>query len=130
MKTQLITLSKIGAIIALVLGTIHIGFTPVVLKSIASFDPAFKGTFLFMYESAGLLLWLAGIVMLIVSGRESIKLIVSNHIYLVCAAFMLLIGIGAPVAMSNNPFGYVSLIIGVYVMAVALLRYKNMEKRS
>jgi hypothetical protein len=125
MKAQLIRLSKIGGHIVLVLGVIHVVFTPVVLIKLTGFDPAFKGTFLFMYESAGVSLWLAGISMLIVSGRESERLNLSNHIYMISAVFMLLMGIGAPIAMSSNPFGYLSLIIGVFVMAVALLRYKN-----
>jgi hypothetical protein len=37
---------------------------------------------------------------------------------------MLLLGIGAPIAMSDNPFGYISLVVGVFATAVAILRYR------
>jgi hypothetical protein len=36
---------------------------------------------------------------------------------------MLVLGIGAPIAMSDNPFGYISLVGGVFSVAVGVLRY-------
>jgi hypothetical protein len=38
---------------------------------------------------------------------------------------MLVLGIGAPIAMSNNPFGYISLLLGVFAMSIALLRFRD-----
>jgi hypothetical protein len=80
---------------------------------------------LFMYVGAGLGCLLAGGTMLLSTASSIRNSAVANHIYLISATFMLLIGIGAPIAMSNNPFGYISLGVGVFAMAVAVLRYRH-----
>jgi len=124
MKTQLVSLSKTAGWLAFALGVIHTSATFVIVKQVAPLDPNFKGTFLFMYIAAGLGCLLAGSGMLLSTTRELVKFQTSHHIFLISATFMLLLGIGAPFAMSNNPFGYISLAVGVFAVAVALLRYK------
>jgi len=124
MKTQLVSLSKTAGWLAFALGVIHTSATLVVVKQVALLDANFKGTFLFMYVAAGLGCLLAGSGMLLSTTRELVKFQTSHHIFLISATFMLLLGIGAPFAMSNNPFGYISLAVGVFAVAVALLRYK------
>jgi hypothetical protein len=124
MKTQLIILSKTAGWIAFTLGVIHTGATIVIVKQVAMLDTQFRGTFLFMYVAAGLGCLLAGSTMLGSTAKEIRDFKASNHIFLISSTFMLLLGIGAPIAMSNNPFGYISLLVGVFATAVALLRYK------
>ena len=124
MKTQLVSLSKTAGWLAFALGVIHTSATLVVVKQVALLDANFKGTFLFMYVAAGLGCLLAGSGMLLSTTRELVKFQTSHHIFLISATFMLLLGIGAPIAMSDNPFGYISLAVGVFAVAVALLRYK------
>jgi len=125
MKTQLVKLSKTAGWIAFALGVIHTSATIVIVNQVAMLDPQFKGTFLFMYVAAGLACLLAGGVMLLSTAKEIRDFGISNHIFLISATFMLLLGIGAPIAMSENPFGYISLVTGVFAMAVTVLRYRN-----
>jgi hypothetical protein len=125
MSTQLIKLSRIAGWIAFSLGTIHTANTFFVVRDVANFEAMWRGTILFMYVSAGLGCLLAGGGMLLASAAPVQKIGTANHIYLISATFMLLLGIGAPIAMSNNPFGYISLAEGVFAVAVAVLRYRH-----
>ena len=125
MKTQLVKLSKTAGWIAFALGVIHTCATIVVVNQVAMLDAQFKGTFLFMYVAAGLGCLLAGGVMLLSTAKEIRDFGTANQIFLISATFMLLLGIGAPIAMSENPFGYISLVTGVFATAVAILRFIN-----
>jgi len=125
MKTQIVKLSKTAGWIAFALGVIHTSATIVIVKQVAMPDPQFKGTFLFMYLAAGLACLLAGSTMLVATSKEIRDFKSANPIFVIPATFMLLLGIGAPIAMSDNPFGYISLVTGVFAMAVAILRYRN-----
>jgi len=125
MKTQIVKLSKTAGWIAFALGVIHTSATIVIVKQVAMPDTQFKGTFLFMYLAAGLACLLAGSTMLVATSKEIRDLKSANPIFVIPATFMLLLGIGAPIAMSDNPFGYISLVTGVFAMAVAILRYRN-----
>jgi hypothetical protein len=125
MKTQLVKLSNTAGWIAFALGVIHTSATLVIVNQVAMLDAHFKGTFLFMYVAAGLGCLLAGGAMLLSSRKEISDFGTSNHIFLFSATFMLLLGIGAPIAMSENPFGYISLLTGVFAMAVGILRYRK-----
>ena|SRR5574344_257642 len=125
MKTQLVTLSKTAGWIAFALGTIHTSATIVIVDQVAMLDPQFKGTFLFMYVATGLGCLLAGGSMLVATSKEIRDSRAANHLFAISATFMLLLGIGAPIAMSDNPFGYISLVTGVFAIAVAILRYRK-----
>jgi hypothetical protein len=125
MKTQIVKLSRIAGWIAFALGVIHTSATIVIVKQVAILDPQFRGTFLFMYVAAGLGCLLAGSTMLLSTAKEIRDFNVSNQIFLVASVFMLLLGIGAPIAMRDNPFGYISLATGVFAVAVGILRLKD-----
>jgi len=125
MKTQIVKLSKTAGWIAFALGVIHTSATIVIVKQVAMLDPQFRGTFLFMYVAAGLGCLLAGSAMLLSTAKEIRNFKTSNQLFLVSSAFMLLLGIGAPIAMSSNPFGYISLATGVFAVAVSLLRFRE-----
>jgi len=125
MKTQIVKLSRTAGWIAFALGAIHTSATIVIVKQVAMLDPQFHGTFLFMYVAAGLGCLLAGSTMLHTTAKEVRNLKASNQLFLVSSAFMLLLGIGAPIAMNDNPFGYISLATGVFAVSVSLLRLKE-----
>jgi hypothetical protein len=125
MKTQLVNLSRIAGWITFTLGVIHLCVTIMIVKNTVSLETQWRGTFLFMYVAAGLGCLLAGGVMLLSSARNIRNFSPANHIFLISAIFMLLLGIGAPIAMNTNPFGYISLAVGVFAIAVSLLRYKK-----
>lgn len=130
MKSQLVTLSKISGWTSVTLGAIHTLATVVVVQQAAQLDPRFRGTFLFMYMAAGLGCLLSGVVMCVSTSKELQNLRTAHHCFLISATFMLLLGIGAPIAMSRNPFGYISLASGVFAMTVTVLRYRNENGRN
>ncbi len=125
MKTQLRTLSKTAGWISLLLGVIHSIATVVVAPSSTSLGNDWFGTFIFMYVSTGLACLLAGGGMLMSTAKSIEETKTANQLFLFSALFMLVLGIGAPIAMSNNPFGYISLVLGVFSISIALLRFRE-----
>ena len=125
MKTQLRTLSKTAGWISLLLGVIHSIATVVVAPSATSLGKDWFGTFIFMYVSTGLACLLAGGGMLMSTAKSIEDTKTANQLFLFSALFMLILGIGAPIAMSNNPFGYISLVLGVFSISIALLRFRE-----
>ena len=125
MSSQLIKLSRIAGWIAISLGVIHSANTFFVIRDVARFNAMWRGIILFMYVAAGLGCLLAGGGMLLSTAVPIQKTNAAHNIYLISATFMLLLGIGAPIAMSFNPFGYISLGVGVFAMAIAILRYRH-----
>jgi hypothetical protein len=125
MKTQLIKLSRTAGWIALTLGVIHTCVTIMVVKNTATLEAQWRATFLFMYVAAGLGCLLAGTAMILSTAKQIRNFSTANYIFLISAIFMLLLGIGAPIAMNTNLFGYISLATGVFAMAISLLRFRN-----
>lgn len=125
MSSQLIKLSRIAGAIALFLGLAHETYTISFIPEVKNLPQTWQGLVLYMYMATGLACLLAGVSMLLSSSKLASKSKLSNQIYFISATFMLLLGIGAPIAMSENPFGYISLAGGVFSVAVALLRYRN-----
>ena len=125
MSAQLMKLSRISGAIALFLGIAHETYTIWFVPSVMHLHPSWQGLVLYMYLATGLACFLAGGCIFLSTAKPLQNLRVSHHIYLISAIFMLLLGIGAPIAMSNNPFGYISLAEGVFAVAVAILRYRH-----
>ncbi len=125
MSSQLIKLSRIAACIALFLGLAHETYTVWFISDVMHLPQGWQRLVLYMYLATGLACFLAGVTMLL-SGSKSVQnWRLSNHVYFISATFMLLLGIGAPIAMSDNPFGYISLAVGVFSVAVGVLRYRQ-----
>ena len=125
MSPQLIKLSRIAGAIALFLGVAHETYTVWFVSDIRHLPRCWQGLVLYMYLATGLSCFLAGASMLLSSNKSTQNWKVSTHIYFISAIFMLLLGVGAPIAMSNNPFGYISLAGGVFAVAVGVLRYRH-----
>lgn len=127
MSVQLIKLSRIAGTIALLLGLVHEGYTYWFVSEVMHLQESWRGLVLYMYLATGLACFLSagGIFLSTILPLQNMK--ASNHIFLISATFMLLLGISAPIAMPTNLFGYISLTEGIFAMAVALLRYRNMD---
>lgn len=125
MSAQIIKLSRIAGWTAVLLGTIHTANTFFVIRDTAIFDAMWRGIILFMYVSAGLGCLLAGSGMILSAASSIQNTDAAHNIYMISATFMLLLGIGAPIAMSFNPFGYISLALGVFAVSVGILRYRQ-----
>jgi hypothetical protein len=130
MKTQLIKLSKTAGWIAFGLGSIHTVFTLQIVNDVASLEKDWQSAMIFMFVGTGLGCLLAGGNMLLSSARQIRKLKASHHVFLISSIFMLLLGIGAPIAMSDNPFGYLTLASGLFAVCLALLRYADYKKNE
>jgi asparagine N-glycosylation enzyme membrane subunit Stt3 len=125
MSSQLIKLSRIAGTIALFLGAVHETYTFWFIPDVIHLPLSWRGLVLYMYLATGLACILAGCGIFLSTARSIQNLKVSNHIYLISATFMLLLGIGAPITMNDNPFGYISLTEGVFSVAVGILRYRQ-----
>jgi len=130
MQTQWTKLSKTGGWVAIFLGIIHLCYTYILTGALKNLDPGFKGIFLYMYIAAGLACVLAGVMIMLSTEKSIRKMIISNHICLISSIFILLLGIGAPVAMKDNPFGYISLATGAFMTTVALHRYRYHSEKD
>jgi hypothetical protein len=125
MKTQIVKLSKTTGWITTALGVTHTCYTVIIIKQLSLLNQGLQGTFLFMFVATGIGCLFSGGVMFLSTTKEIRELKTSNQLFLISSFFMMLLGVGAPIAMSDNPFGYISLALGVFAMAVAILRYKN-----
>ena len=129
MSPQLIKLSRIAGTIALLLGFVHESYTYWFIQDVMNLHSSWRGLVIYMYLATGLACFLAagGIFLSTILPLQNLK--ASNHIYLISSIFMLILGIGAPIAMPDNPFGYSSLMQGIFAIAVALLRYRHLTSK-
>jgi uncharacterized membrane protein YjdF len=103
----------------------HETYTVWFVSAVKQLHPSWQGLVLYMYLATGLACFLVGATMLLSSSKSIQNWRLSNHIYFISAIFMLVLGIGAPIAMRDNPFGYISLAGGVFSVAVGVLRYRQ-----
>ncbi len=110
---------KFASILVMLLGTIHICATPFIFQPFntqAKLDLASVYMFVMVGVSVIFIGWLQYYI--IKSGNYSVVLL---RILEASVLFMVISGIGAIITMWNNPFAYLSLIIGFYELV--LLRY-------
>jgi FtsH-binding integral membrane protein len=127
MNKQIVILSRVAAYASLILGIIHLAYTLVLVGETAQMDASLRGTFLYMFIATGLACVLAGLVMLFSVSDKMRTNPASKYFFIFSAIFILLLGIGAPIAMSDNPFGYLMLLLGVYSMVIAVLSLKKTQ---
>lgn len=130
MKTQLIKLSKTAGWIAFGLGTIHTLFTFLLANQLVGLEKEWQSTLLFMFVGTGLGCLLAGGNMMLSSSKQIRNFKTSHHVFFISSIFMLLLGIGALIAMGDNPFSYMTLASGVFAICLALLRYADYRKNE
>lgn len=122
-------LMGIGALI-LILGMIHIAYTPILYKEIVSLPMGLDNlyTFLFMFVATGVSLVLSGVLAVYSIGglkeNERWAWVVS----LAIGVYVLLLGAGAVVTMQgDNPFAYIMLVLAVLEMFILLLTKRSFE---
>lgn len=130
MPSQLIRLSRIAGTIALFLGIAHETYTVWFISDVVHLPQGWQGLVLYMYLATGLACFLASASIFLSSSKSGQNWKLSNHIYFISATFMLLLGIGAPIAMRDNPFGYISMAEGVFAVVVGVLRYRHISRES
>ncbi|MBN1769231.1 MAG: hypothetical protein JXR50_02510 [Prolixibacteraceae bacterium] len=125
MNKQLVFLSRVAGYATLVLGSIHLAYSLLLIGQTTQMDASLRGTFLYMFIATGLACVLAGLIMIFSISAKSRTNKASKLFFIFSAIFIFLLGMGAPIAMSDNPFGYIMLLLGVYAVAIAVLPPKK-----
>ncbi len=112
MKAQ--TLFKAAGIAVIILGCIHICATPVIFglfKENAKVDPATMFMFIMVGVSTIFFGWLQYFLVRQLHQVANPGITSLKKIILVTVIFMSIMGSGAVIAMPDNPFAYISLLI-------------------
>ena len=112
MKAQ--TLFKAAGIAVIVLGCIHICATPLIFglfKENAKTDPASVFMFIMVGVSTLFVGWLQYFLVRLLHQTANAGITCLKKILLTTVIFMSIMGSGAVVAMPDNPFAYISLLV-------------------
>lgn len=105
---------QVAGWLTLVLGLIHIAATPLIFPLSTSLlaDPELLSS-LYMFVMTGLAVILTGWLVIYASQGWSQGQRWAWHVCLGAGVFLLLLGAGAILAMPDNPFAYLSLVIAI-----------------
>jgi len=113
MKFKIMKQFKFSGISVLSLEVIHILATPIILSMFKSLNKMSLMTFAYMFVATGAAMVFIGWLQYYISKQPTI-----NNIYLtiikISTLFVFLSGIGAIVAMKNNPFAYIILVVALW----------------
>ncbi len=127
MKNSLYFL-KAGGISILILGLIHCATTPLFLNDMRDVNNELNRSMLYMFIMTGIAVVLCGVLIL-----SSINRIEDNnqlhYVLFYSIIFVMISAVGAIIMMYDNPFSYLSLIIGLYTL-VAFYKFKNISKNT
>lgn len=120
MKRHIIWI-KISSIALLILGFIHLVASIIVIPMFQNLGAQQFSVFLFMYLAAGVGTILPAVIILLhikeLRGDNSKSLVT---IY-ICSGYTVLLGIGAIILMVDNPFSYLTFILGAFLLISTLL---------
>jgi hypothetical protein len=124
---KLIKWINISSISLIVLGLIHLAATLMILPVFQDLEKEQFKVFLFMYLAAGIGTILPGLI-----SKLTVRGLKNNHkigwlIVLVCSIYSTLIGVGAVITMTSNPFAYLMLLIGISLLVPTLLIKKEIK---
>lgn len=119
---------NIVSLAIIVLGLFHLLATTLVLGMFEWTNPNEKSVFLFMYLAAGIGTILPGLI-----SKLQIKAIKESSLnarftVIVCSLYTIILGIGAIYFMTNNPFAYIALVLGIALVIPALIIKKFFSK--
>jgi hypothetical protein len=105
---------RLSGWLTIVLGSIHIAATPFIYAlSTSLFADADMLANLYMFEMTGLAVIFTGWLIIYAAKGWQDGQRWAWHLCLGAGVFLLLLGIGAVLAMSVNPFAYLSLVIAI-----------------
>lgn len=121
----------IAGILTVLLGLIHVAATPVIFSTMSDqLSAADKLTFLYMYIATGAAVIFVG--WLIMYGSRGLR--TSERwawiTTLAAGVFMSLLGIGAILAMSDNPFAYLTLVFAALELVPLWLYRHDFQQAS
>jgi hypothetical protein len=110
---------KILGIIIIVLGIIHIMLAPIVLTMFEVLKDDKLKTFVFMYLAAGFGTILPGVIVLTARSGFANNVITAVKQIRMCSIYLSILGLMAVSTMWDNPFSYMTLILGFVLMFFA-----------
>lgn len=119
---------KIVSFLLIIVGVIHLIGTPFVMSLFQDLSNDQSLVFLFMYIGAGFGLLSPGVIALL-----TLRLVDANKgwtIIMSCSIYTLLLAVFAIVTMTENPFSYVLLILGVLFVVISLSLKKSLANRT
>jgi uncharacterized membrane protein HdeD (DUF308 family) len=121
----------IAGILTVLLGLIHVAATPVIFSTMSDqLSAADKLTFLYMYIATGAAVIFVG--WLVMYGSRGLR--TSERwawiTTLAAGVFMSLLGIGAILAMSDNPFAYLTLVFAALELVPLWLYRQEFQQAS
>jgi hypothetical protein len=120
---------KIACWFLIGLGLVHLIGTPIALSYVNQLPRDQYGVFLFMYLAAGFALMYPGVITLfniaaLTKGSQK-----AGKTTLACSVCALLLAVLAVITMSDNPFSYLALGIGLAFIVLAFLLKKYCRER-
>ncbi len=112
------------------LGITHLAATVFIVPMFQNLAKEQFLVFLFMYFAAGIGTILPGVISWISTTGLNTKNKNSRNIILICAAYSLLMGVGAIITMNDNPFAYLMFLSGLSLLTPAILINRNIKKTS
>ena len=103
---------KFASISLIVLGTVHLGFTPIICKDLSCLDFNNRLVFIFMFIATGIGIILPGIIVWLLIHKSDIITPSCGLIAYICSIETMVTGILAIITMFNNPFAYLMFIFG------------------
>ena len=122
---------RITGILIIILGTIHLFATPYAIHRFANLSDEQLLVFISMFVATGLGgVILPGIIILLLLKSINTKNSRLWYILLIISIYMLLIGTGSVLAMTKNPFAYITLFLGLLIFILVLLYRKVLNKQQ
>jgi uncharacterized membrane protein len=120
--TTWINLSSIALII---LGLIHLSAIIVVAPMYENLSTEQFSVFVFMYMATGLGTVLPGVITKLQINALKDKSKIAWKTILLCSIYSMIIGIGAVIKMTDNPFAYLDLITSISLLIPTILIKKQ-----
>lgn len=122
---KLITWINITSIALIILGLIHLIAVIKIAPMNKNLSEGQFSVFIFMYLATGLGTVLPGLISkLQIKGLKD-KSKSAWITLLICSIYSMIIGLGAVIQMTKNPFAYLSLVIGISLLIPTLLIKKR-----
>jgi len=122
---KIINWLNIISLAIIVLGLFHLMATPLVLGMFEWTDPDEKSIFLFMYLAAGIGTILPGLISKIQINAIKESSLNARFTVIVCSLYTFILGIGAIILLTNNPFAYIAVVLGIALVIPALIIKKH-----
>lgn len=122
---RIITWINLSSIALIILGLIHLTAIIVVAPMYINLSNEQFSVFVFMYLATGLGTILPGLISKFQINAIKNKSTIAWKTLLLCSVYTIIVGIGAVIQMTDNPFAYIMLIMGISLLTPSILIRKK-----